>query len=240
MTRQSLSAALHYQAAMKKSVATIALALTAAAVEAAPLPGFVLAAQTPRVSFYSRGPSVETQKVENRVAELERLFGQPLGRRVAYYRYESAQEIAAGTGHYAAGVTFAAAGEVHSTEAYHEHELVHLVAGQLGDPGAFFQEGLAVAVANKGEWQGRSADRLARRASSLDVASLAASFDSFDPQVAYPVAGSFVAYLIRTHGLGQVTAYFRACRPGTDSLAQFGHTFGQPLDEVAAAWRAAL
>ncbi|HUG52906.1 MAG TPA: hypothetical protein VMR21_04875 [Vicinamibacteria bacterium] len=225
---------------MSKIVGTVALALAAASVQAAPLPGFVLAAQTPRVSFYSRGQSVETQKVEKRVAELERLFGQSLGRRVSYYRYESAQEIAAGTGHYAAGVTFAAAGEVHSTQAFHDHELVHLVAGQLGDPGAFFQEGLAVAVANKGEWQGRSADRLARRESSVDVAALVASFDSFDPQVAYPVAGSFVAHLIRTQGIGQVTAYFRACRPGTDSLAQFARSFGQPLEAAAAAWRSAL
>ena len=226
---------------MRKTAAgTLLLLLAGSASQAAPLPGFVLTGQTPRVSFYSRGENVDASKVERRVAELERLLGQPLGRRVSYYRYATPQEVAAGTGHYAAGVTFAATGEVHSTEAFHDHELVHVVAGQLGDPGAFFQEGLAVALAGKGRWQGRSPDGLARRAGELDLRAMAAGFDRFDPEVAYPVAGSFVSHLIRTHGLGQVVAFFRACGPGADPLAEFARSFGRPLETEATDWRRAL
>lgn len=224
---------------MSKTFLTLAAWLVAVAAGAAPLPGFVLAGQTAHFSFYTRGEKVDTQRVEKRVAEIEKVLGQSLTGRAHYYRYASAQEIAAGTGHYAAGVTFAASGEVHSTEPCHDHELVHLVAGGLGDPGAFFQEGLAVAVGNKGEWQGRSADRLAK-ANAAQAVAMVAGFDRFDPNAAYAVAGSFVGYLIRTHGMAQVTAFFRACGPRTDVATAFGQTFGGTLETAAAEWRKSL
>ena len=166
---------------MRKSCLTLILWLMAAAGFAAPLPGFVLAGQTAHFSFYSRGEKVDMGKVEKRMGEIEKLFGQSLTGRANYYRYSTAQEVAAGTGHYAAGVTFAAANEIHSTEACHDHELVHLIANRFGNPGTFFQEGLAVAVGNKGEWQGKSADKTAK-ATSVDIAQLAAGFDRFDRQ----------------------------------------------------------
>jgi hypothetical protein len=224
---------------MSKSVGTLILWLAAVAANAAPLPGFVLTAQTPHVSFFSRGERVDTQRVEKRVVELQTLFGQPLTQRANYYRYATAQEVAAGTGHYAAGVTFAATGEVHSTEAFHDHELVHLVAGQLGDPGAFFQEGLAVAVGNGGKWQGRSADRIAK-GSTASVTAMVASFDRFDANEAYAVAGSFVGYLIKTEGMAKLTAFFRACGPKVDAKAAFAQSFGRTLETAAAEWQEAL
>src|SRR5215470_7224905 len=102
---------------MNNSVAGIAIlvlgaTVPAAATQAAPPAGFVLTAQTAHFSFYSRGAKVDARRVEQRVREIERMLGQTLGRRADYYRYGSAQEVAAGTGHYAAGVTFAEAGEV--------------------------------------------------------------------------------------------------------------------------------
>src|SRR4051812_20889090 len=98
---------------MSKSYLTGLIWLAAASASAAPLPGFVLAGQTAHVSFYTRGERIDTQKVEKKVTELEKLFGQPLAERANYYRYATAQEIAAGTGYYADGVTFAATGDVH-------------------------------------------------------------------------------------------------------------------------------
>ncbi|PYQ47962.1 MAG: hypothetical protein DMF78_22400 [Acidobacteria bacterium] len=228
---------------MKNSVAAIAIpvlaaALVAPALEAAPLPGFVLTAQTPHFSFYSRGEKVEAQKVEQRVSELEKMFGQTI-KHADYYRYATAQEVAAGTGQYAAGVTFAAAAEVHSTEAFHEHELVHLVAGQMGDPGAFFQEGLAVAIGNHGRWRGRSVDQVAKGVTA-SVDAMVAGFDRMDPEQGYAVAGSFVGYLVRTQGLEKVSTFFRACRPGTRVAAAFASTFNRTLDAAGASWRASL
>ena len=68
------------------------------------------------------------------------------------------QELAAFAGPYAAGVTYPTRRQIHSTRSSHLHEIVHLVAAQLGDPGPFFHEGLAIAIAEPG--RGRDARRL--------------------------------------------------------------------------------
>jgi hypothetical protein len=225
---------------MRKSCLVLPILLGAVNGEAAPRPGFVLAGQTPHFSFYSRGEKVDTQRVEKRVAELEQVLGETLTHKANYYRYATAQEVEAGTGYYAAGVTFAATGDVHSTEPCHDHELVHLIAGGFGgDPGAFFQEGLAVAVGNNGEWRGQSADKLAK-ANAANVAAMVASFDRFEPNTAYAVAGSFVGYLVRTYGMAQVKAFFQSCGPKVDTTVAFAKAFGGSVETVAADWARSL
>jgi hypothetical protein len=221
------------------AILTLGLAaVTAPLATAGPLPGFVLAAQTPRFSFYSRGEKVEAAKVERSVERIEKVLGQKLNGRAEYYRYGSAQELAAGTGHFAAGVTFP--GQVHSTEAVHDHELVHLIAGQIGNPGSFFQEGLAVALGNEGRWQGEKVDKIARR-HVASLARLIAKFESVDPNVSYPVAGSFVGFLVRTYGADRVASFFKACGPGGAAReAAFAKTFGTTTADAAQAWQAAL
>src|SRR4029453_6933607 len=110
-----------------------------------------------------------------------------------------------GTGTYAAGITFPAANQIHSTQEFHAHEIVHLVASRLGNPGAFFQEGLAVAVGNEGRWNGQDVNKLAKAAAGrAPLSKLVAGFDRIDPEVGYPVAGSFVASLIKAHGIAKV------------------------------------
>ena len=205
---------------MTRTMATLAGALLAAAnLQAAPLPGFVLTAQTQHFSFYSRdNQKVDAQKTEQYLAQVEQLLGQQVEGRAEYYRYASAQELAAGTGTYAAGLTLAHSGQIHSTQAFHAHEIVHLVAGQMGNPGAFFQEGLAVAIGNGAKWQGKDVDKLARKAAKgARVSSFVAQFDSLDADTAYAVAGSFVNRLIRAHGIAKVAEFFRACAPGTNA-----------------------
>jgi hypothetical protein len=224
---------------MSKPFLTAVLWGMGAVASAAPLPGFVLAGQTAHFSFFSRGERIETAKVERRVSELEKIFGAPLARHANYYRYASAQEVAAGTGFYASGVTFAQTAEVHSSEAFHDHELVHLVAGQLGAPGAFFEEGLAVAVGDRGQVNGHSADKAARPYAGR-ILQIAAGFDGTEPAVGYAVAGSFVGYLVRTHGMASVTAFFRACGPGVDPAAAFADAFGGTMQALTAQWRGTL
>ena len=229
---------------MTRTMATMAAGLLAAAnLQAAPLPGFVLTAQTQHFSFYSRdNQKVDSQKTERYLAQVEQLLGQQVEGRSEYYRYATAQELAAGTGTYAAGLTFAHAGQIHSTQAFHAHEIVHLVAGQMGNPGVFFQEGLAVAIGNEAKWQGKDVDSLARKAAAgAKLSSLVARFDSMDADTAYAVAGSFVNRLIKTHGIGKVADFFRACGPaGTNPTAAFARTFGQSIDEAGAAWATSL
>jgi hypothetical protein len=207
------------------------------------LPGFALAAQTTHFSFYSRNhEKVDAEKNEKYLGEVEQLLGQRVSGRAEYYRYGSAQELAAGTGTYGAGVTFAATGQIHSTQEFHAHEIVHLVAGQLGNPGTFFQEGLAVALGNEGRWQGKRVDDLARgTAKAASLRSLIAGFDRMDAQTAYPLAGSFVASLLRAHGAAKVAEFFRACGPDSgEREAAFARVFGQTLDQAGAAWAARL
>ena len=229
---------------MTRTMATLAAGIVAAAnLQAAPLPGFVLTAQTQHFSFYSRdNQKVDSQKTERYLAQVEQLLGQQVAGRAEYYRYATPQELAAGTGTYAAGLTLAHSGQIHSTQAFHAHEIVHLVAGQMGNPGVFFQEGLAVAIGNEAKWQGKDVDSLARKvAGAAKLSALVARFDAVDADTAYAVAGSFVNHLIKTHGIAKVAEFFRACgaTAGNPSAA-FAHTFGQSLDEAGAAWAASL
>jgi hypothetical protein len=225
---------------MTRTAAGLAVAvLTALNLEAAPLPGFVLTAQTQHFSFYSRdNQKVDAQKSEKYLTQVEQQLGQQVAGRAEYYRYATAQELAAGTGTYAAGLTLAHSGQIHSTQAFHAHEIVHLVAGQMGNPGVFFQEGLAVALGNEAKWRGKDVDSLARKtAASARVSTLVARFESLDADTAYAVAGSFVSHLIKAHGLAKVAEFFRACpASGANASVAFARTFGQSLDEAGAAW----
>jgi hypothetical protein len=60
-----------------------------------------------------------------------------------------------------------------------------------------------------------------------------------DAQKAYPVAGSFVAYLIKTQGMAKTAQFFRACSGG-NTAAAFQSTFGLSMDEAGAGWVASL
>ena len=215
--------------------------MAAANLQAAPLPGFVLKAETEHFAFYSRGnEKVDAAKSERYLARVEAMLGQDVSGRAEYYRYANPQEVAAGTGTYAEGVTFARAGQIHSTQEFHAHEIVHLVAGQMGNPGVFFQEGLAVAIGNEGRWQGQDVNKLAReQARRAKLSALVAGFGRMDANTAYAVAGSFVGSLIKAHGAAKVAEFFRACSGGNTADA-FARTFGQTLDEAGVAWAASL
>lgn len=222
-------------------LAALALTVVAFPASAAPLPGFSVVAETEHFTFYSRGAEkVDARKAESYLGELKALLGVEVSGRAEYYRYSHPQEIAAGTGRYAQGVTFPAARQIHSVESFHAHEIVHLVASELGDPGTFFQEGLAVALGNKGKWNGKNVDALARKAAGrAPLTALVARFDEMDPEVGYPLAGSFVRRLIETHGIARVTEFFRAC--GRESRgAAFARTFGTTLEEAGREWAESL
>lgn len=201
----------------------------------AALPGFTLAANTPRVSVYTRGAAVNVAGIEASLTRIEGTLGTRLAGHASYYRYASAQEVAAGTGHYADGVTFA--GQVHSTRACHDHELVHLVAAQMGDPGRFFQEGLAVALGD----DSRGLRTTARKAlAGRPALAFVSGFDGQDQTAAYAVAGTFVRHLIDTQGMDKVRTFYRASRSESGMRSSFAATFGQELEPALAAWRADL
>jgi hypothetical protein len=201
--------------------------------------GFQLAARTRNFLFYSRqGEPIDVHEVERSLWKVERLLGQELGGRAEYYRYGSPEEVAADIGPYATGVTLGRLRQIHTVRDCHVHEIVHLVAAQLGDPGPFFQEGLAVALSGS-KWRGQTLAgvRLPAALGRQRLSSLVHRFERLDPDVAYPVAGAFVAYLIKTHGVSRVAAFFRACGDsGVPRQEAFRAAFGVTLDEAGAAW----
>ena len=223
------------------AVVLTVLSTNPASLWAAPLPGFVLRSETARVSTYAReGQRVEAQKIERYLVRMEELLGQRVPEHVRYYRYELPQEIAAATGRFADGVAYTAACEIHSVSAFHPHEIVHIVAGQLGDPGNFFQEGLAVTLGDGGRWRGRDVDGVARRSPEVGHVSRLLSWDGWlTSDDGYFLAGSFVGYLVRTQGLPKVVAFFRAT-PRADTPLAFRKTFGMSLDEAGAQWASAI
>jgi hypothetical protein len=231
-----------------KSPLILAAALAAATLVtpaiAGPLPGFVLAAQTDRFAFYTQGQGakVDAQRSEKFLGEVEQELGHHLTTRAEYYRYADASAVQAGTGQRATGVTYPGQAAIHTAEAFHAHEIVHLVAGTMGDPGVFFQEGLAVALGDKGKWNGRAVDKVLRdrKVKVTSMTTATRSFAALDTEVSYPLAGSFVSYLIKAHGLKQVADFFRSCKRADAAPAAFLATFGQSLDDAGKAWSATL
>jgi hypothetical protein len=225
----------------RTALATLGLTVAASLATAAPLPGFTLAAQTARFSFYTRGAKVDAEKNERYLAKVEQLLGQRFDGRAEYYRYDNPQDVEAATGSYAEGVTFTREHQIHSAQGFHAHEIVHLVAGQLGDPGVMFQEGLAVVLGNDAKWNGASVDKLARLAlKQAPALSLLAQFQTIDAQVAYPVAASFVHTLIEKHGLAKLSDFFRACPTPGDRDAAFEKTFGVTYAQAVSDWAQAI
>ena len=205
-----------------------------------PSRGFRLAAQTPHFLFYSRnGESIDVHEVERSLWKIQRLLGQELPGPAEYYRYGTPQEVAADLGEYASGVTLGRLRQIHMVRECPLHEIVHLVAAQLGDPGPFFQEGLAVALSGS-KWRGQALSRVRLPAAlrRQDVSVLAARFESMDPETAYPIAGSFVAFLIKTYGVSRMAEFFRASGDsGSPPDVAFRSTFGESLDQAGTAWK---
>ena len=206
-----------------------------------PLPGFMLAGQSARILLYSRpNRDVDVTRLERSLSRVEQLLGQRFAGRLVYYHYDCREEVAFATGHYADGVTFADLAEVHAVDRVTEHELVHAVAWQLGNPGSFFQEGLAVALGDRGKWWGKDVNKAARKvAVETGLSALIARFNAAEPGDGYFVAGSFVSWLVEHHGIARVGEFFRSC-DGANTGAAFARVFGQTVDEAGTSWRATL
>lgn len=224
------------------TAAALSLILAAAGLtHAAPLGGFALRAETAHFAFFSRGTRVDVRKPERQLARIESALGRRVSKRIEYYVYERPEDIAAATGRYAGGLTIPGLSQVHSTVSSQDHEIVHVVAHGLGDPGPFFQEGLAVALGDRGRWQGQPVDKVAKSlARNATLAVLMARFDPADPEEGYAVAGSFVGFLIKAHGLPKVSHFFRACQGARSRDTAFLAIFGESLVTAGANWQSSL
>jgi hypothetical protein len=222
-----------------------ALLVLASSLQAAsPLPGFARVGETQNFVFYSRdGQKVDAEKTQKLFEKVARLLGSAPEGQANYYRYQYPEQVAVATGILASGVTLPESGEIHSAQSYHPHEIVHRVAAALGgDPGRFFQEGLAVALGDGGVWKGLAVRDIARRlvSGATDTQKLIDGFANLDADVAYPLAGSFVEFLLKTHGALAVGRFFAGCTKSENRDAAFARVFGINLETASHEWVSSL
>jgi hypothetical protein len=218
--------------------------MMATQVQSAPLPGFALVSQTEHFFFYSRNPHlrIDADKAEQSLREFSAMLGQPVEGRTEFFRHERAEDVAVYTGVYSTGYAEGNGERMHSTLPNHPHEIVHIVTFRMGQPGDFFQEGLAVALGDHGKINGISAKRIAKSAlTHYSAATTVAAFHDVDPTSAYAIAGAFVEHLIQAQGIAKVAELFRACPNGPSQRdAAFARIFGHSLDTELASWSATL
>ncbi|NIM49875.1 MAG: hypothetical protein GTO22_11625 [Gemmatimonadales bacterium] len=138
------------------------------------------------------------------------------------------------------------------------HELVHILAGELGNPPALFGEGLAVYVSERlgadalrflGH-PGRKVDDVAgtyhRQGELIPLEELFAFTEIGSPEsrppIAYPQAASVVKFLVETYGIEAFRRAYGKLRSSSQSETiennrrAFREVFGRPLPEVERAW----
>jgi len=138
------------------------------------------------------------------------------------------------------------------------HETVHLYTSTFANPGpvALFNEGIAVAhqvnpAANDfiPRWSGTPLDDIARSARqsgtlpALSTIIETTGFRAIDSNVAYPIAGSFVRYVLDRFGLAPVKEFFRRGTPNDPAetvRTQFLAVFGVTFDRAEQDWLAHL
>lgn len=177
--------------------------------------------------------------------------------KLEYRKYRDRAHMRAVTGRNTNG--FAEPGTIrfHTIWPFDNHESVHtLVTLHLGHPPALFNEGIAVAhqALPVGDdfllrWNGRHPDDIAAeqlragQLPALDQILESPRFFDFGESLMYPVAGSFVHYLIAQHGLAPLKAYFGNSafnHSSAQTRAAFLAAYGISVDQAWAGWRASL
>ena len=207
--------------------------------------------------LFSEGDGVDAERQEAfhrwAVAEL----GIEVTRRLQYRKYRDRGHIGRVTGNLVDGFANPPDFIAHSIYRFDGHEAIHVYSGLLGRPSDFFNEGIAVAMAvdpldNRFVpfWGSIPIDIIARdllRVGQLpslrDGVITSEVFRRGNDQVTYPVAGSFVGHLLRTHPMGAMHAFFRSSTRDdsvTTIEARFAAAFGVSLTSAEASWRAFL
>ena len=128
---------------------------------------------------------------------------------IEFYKHPSQADLYQVTGSRSTGIVVTAKSgegpEVHSVHAYDPHEVTHALAHQkMGEPPAFFDEGLATTFG--WDWTPEEQDVHERALVLLDQGRLVPlrrllanwDFHSYKTYPAYTTAGSFIKYLLAT------------------------------------------
>ncbi len=200
----------------------------------------------------SDGDSVNAAWQEAYYTWLTAKLGLEMPDKIHYYKYEDKDQIYRLL-HYNGNAT-ARFGRVHSIWPADNHELVHVLIDQnIGNPPKLFSEGIAVAHQTNPEkkdtiprWGAGHVDDIARqliqgsKVPPMDSLLYVYDFIKFDPDITYPVSGSFVGYLLGKYGLDAF--YEFAAESGwDDSGGEIKRKFKKVYRiELAVAWEAWL
>lgn len=202
----------------------------------------------------------DTVYQERHLAWLVSKLGVEPSQPLVYLKYRDQQQLAELTGH-TQGTGFAEPGtyRFHTVWPKDNHEYIHaIITAEIGTPPAFLNEG--VAVAHHGAsftgpldgdplWNGspvRPQVRSLRDSGlvpALDVLLENLPFQQIDGGVSYPVAGSFVRYLIDEEGPEKLLLLVsRSPRDASKSSLRtiFRDVYGVEIDGVWAEWLAWL
>lgn len=176
--------------------------------------------------------------------------------KVSFLKYRDRAHLERATGRKTNGFAEPDQGRFHTIWTMDNHEYIHVVfVNRVGNPPALFNEGVAVAfhgasLSGSFEgpplWNGVSSDRLARdmllagTLPSLDDLAESKRFRSIDDQVTYPIAGSFVRFLIDRGQIESFKAFAKACGSGSGTAEikrQFEGVYGTPLASWWGEWK---
>jgi hypothetical protein len=193
---------------------------------------------------------------ERHLAWLTSELGVRPTRRFEYFKYRDVEQLRRITGH-TQGTGFAEEGNYrfHTIWPKDNHEYVHaLILAEVGTPPALFDEGIAVAHhgasisgAFDGDplWNGEPvrmrvrAIRDGHELPSLDALLPNLDFQKVDPNVAYPVAGSFVRHLIDETGPVPLLSLIADCPRNASAAtirARFRDAYGEEIDTAWGRW----
>ncbi len=137
--------------------------------------------------------------------------------------------------------------EIHSINANDNHEVVHLMTDTLGRPPQAITEGTVYWIQD--EWNGKPIvdcmRELADRRMIPTLASLldAAVFARADPNLTMPASASFVGFLVKRWGPGNLISLYSALDGAKDFetvAPAFEKVYGLPMPQIEDAWRRAL
>lgn len=203
------------------------------------------------------GDSVDSVWQESYFDWLVAQLGLDPDQKLHYYKYRDAGHLARVTGHGCCGYAESGSPSFHTIWSRDNHESVHaLVLQYLGHPPALFNEGIAVAhhgdprpstfVPAEPRWEGTpvhalAADALRRQQiPALDELLGSEDFFRFPNARVYPLAGSFVRFLIDRAGIETLERYIAVSgtldSPST-TRSRFAEQYGTTLDEWWRRWQ---
>jgi hypothetical protein len=212
---------------------------------------------TAHIEFqFSEGDAVDAARQEAYYDWVIPYIGVSPPQRLQYRKYRDRGHLQRVTGQSTNGFADPPGWVVHTIWPWDAHEAVHVYTALIGRPPDFFNEGIAVALSFdplEGRfvslWNNTPIDTIARQhlsAGTLPAISGLAETEAFRlvaDQLSYPVAGSFVGFLVRERGMASMRAFFQGGSRGealSSIQSRFAAAFGWSLAEAETRWRVFL